>query len=437
MSSVSTTQAPTQSSAATDQQTHNHNPKPHIDITREEFDRFKEALKKEEFRKLLIDYIEEIKDPENRKRYEDEVKQFEAERGVDVTFINPQPGFVIKSSQDGEKKCFINCAKSEHVAKPTNQIAFDANTGTRGLTWSIPMAQAPPRDDLDNKRTLCRVYDVVFHPDALYLSERNKAFRKCLVDTALDAVEREYLVKLDRVNLKFPKMQFKGVAQPIVIRKLSKNASAECQEPHPLDSIYPPKPTETSVKPKVLPLTKQQKDTQPEYCTPKYTFKYRRNIDLTEFTHELDAKLNVTMPLELVVDIELPLLNSSNDCQLDVTEKTLFLLSNRNGAKYRLDIQLPYKVKDKEGSARFDIDTRHMLITLPVVQAPIEKQRQMHQTLLHLNREDSGVESDAREELLSSSTSDCSPVEELKPLVVEQSLQAASRQKNEQKEKGK
>lgn len=167
----------------------------HPDITKEEFERISEALKKEEFRKLFLDYIEEIQDPENRKRYEEEIKQIEAERGVDVVFINPQPGFVIKTSQDGSQKCFINCAKSEHVAKPTNQICLDPKTGNRGLSWSIPMAQAPPRDDLDNKNKRCRVYDVVFHPDALYLAERNASFHKCLVDTSLDAVEREYKVR--------------------------------------------------------------------------------------------------------------------------------------------------------------------------------------------------------------------------------------------------
>lgn len=168
---------------------------PQLDITKEEFDRLSEALKKEEFRKLFLDYIEEIQDPENRKRYEEEIVQIEAERGVDVVFVHPEPGFVIKTSQNGDQKCFINCAKNKHVGKPSSHICQNQNTGQRGLNWAIPMAQAPPRDDLDNNKKVCRVYDVVFHPDALYLAEKNAAFHKCLVDTALDAVEREYKVK--------------------------------------------------------------------------------------------------------------------------------------------------------------------------------------------------------------------------------------------------
>uniref|UniRef100_A0A1B0BB13 Protein kintoun n=1 Tax=Glossina palpalis gambiensis TaxID=67801 RepID=A0A1B0BB13_9MUSC len=383
-----------------------------LDITKEEFQRISDALKNEEFRKLFMEYIDEIQDPENRKLYEEEIKQIEAERGVDVVFVNPEPGFVIKTSQDGDQKCFINCAKSPEVGKPSNEVCIDPVTGTRGLSWSIPMAQAPPRDDLDNKRKHCRVYDVVFHPDALYLSERNKAFRKCLVDTALDAVEREFKVTLDRVNLKFPKLQFKGIARPTVIRKLAKNPPPETDEPHPLESIYPAKPTADSGNPTVLPMKNMStKVKKSEHNIPKYSIKHRRDVDLAEYTNELDAKLNVAIPRELVVEIELPLLNSSAECQLDVTEKSIFLLSDRAGAKYRLDLQLPYAVHDKEGNARFDIDTRRLIITLPVVHKSTEQQREMHANLLNLCREDSGVESDVREDV--STISGRSPVEEI------------------------
>lgn len=165
-----------------------------IDITKEEFSRISDALKNEEFRKLFFEYCEELQDPTNRKRYEEEIIQFEAERGVEVKFINPEPGFVIKTSVDGAKKCFVNVAKSAEVEKPSSEVCFNPDSGTRGLNWAIPLAQTGPREDLDAKGKRCRVFDVVFHPDALYLSQKNHAFHKCLVDTALDAVEREYKV---------------------------------------------------------------------------------------------------------------------------------------------------------------------------------------------------------------------------------------------------
>ena len=38
-----------------------------LDMTKEEMEKITEALKKEEFRKLLADYAEELADPEKRK----------------------------------------------------------------------------------------------------------------------------------------------------------------------------------------------------------------------------------------------------------------------------------------------------------------------------------------------------------------------------------
>ncbi|XP_067630624.1 protein kintoun [Eurosta solidaginis] len=384
----------------------------YLDITKDEFARIEDAFKKEEFRKLFLDYCEEIHDPKNRQLYEQEIKQFEAERGVDVRFINPEPGFVIKTSADGVTKCFVNVAKSSEVARPTNEVCLHPETGNRGLNWAIPLAQAPPRDDLDAHSKRCRVYDVIFHPDALYLSDQDAAFRKCLIDTALDAVEREFKVNLDRTNLKFPKLQFKGMTRPIVIRKLSKNPPTDANEPHPLDSISPAKPARDADMPKIIPMEAQKAVKKPEFTIPRYVIKHRRDVDLTEYTYELDAKLNVTIPRELVIEIELPLLKSTAECNLEVTSKSLYLVSDRPGAKYRLNLQLPYTVDDKHGSARFDTDKRQLLITLPVVQNNSEKERAMHDTLLQINREDSGVESDIREEGHLHLSSE-SPVEEL------------------------
>ncbi|KAM8713926.1 hypothetical protein ACLKA7_014136 [Drosophila subpalustris] len=362
-----------------------------LDIEKDEFERIRSALNQEEFRKLFFDYVEEIQDPENRKIYEEEIAQLEKERGVDITFIHPKPGFVVKTAIDGELKCFINIASSVHVERPNNEVSVNSQTGERGLSWSIPMAQTPPRDDFDAKNKLCKVFDVVFHPDALHLGKRNAQFRKCLLDTALDGVEREYNVKLDRANLKFPKLDYKGIARPTVIRKLAKDPTSEEKEPHPLEHLYPKKPDENAGKPKVLPM-KTKPTATPTFTVPKHSIKHSHSVEMSEYTDELDAKLQATVPSALIVEIELPLLSSTADCQLDVTEKSVYLLSERSGAKYRLKLDLPYKVNDKSGNARFDTEHRRLSITLPVVRTTARQQREMHDTVRLLSREDSGVE---------------------------------------------
>lgn len=230
-------------------------------------------------------------------------------------------------------------------------------------------------------------------------------------------------MKLDRINLKYPKLKFKGLSRPAVIRTLMKEVDPENAEPHPLEHIFPPKPTAEAVQPKVIPLKELPKKSSeggaggkpaPEYCVPRYTIKYRRGVDLSEYTNELDAKLNLTKPKELSVEIDLPLLKSSAECELDVTEQTLYLVSDKPGAKYRLNLELPHKVLEKQGRARFDTDTRLLIVTLPVAQDDVKKQTEMHQSLLHLSREDSGVESDIKDDQLLLETPLTSPlVEEL------------------------
>lgn len=167
-----------------------------LEVTREELDTFKECMKTDGFRKLLKEYADEINDPENQKIYQSEITQLEKERGIDVTFVNPEPGYVIKTSLDGNTKCFLNIGKSERVAKPTSQPGAGTpdNGKQPGLNWSIPYILAPPRDDLDKKNTRCKVFDVVFHPDTLYLAEKNSRFRQIVNETALDGVENNFKV---------------------------------------------------------------------------------------------------------------------------------------------------------------------------------------------------------------------------------------------------
>lgn len=163
-----------------------------LDVSREELHNITECLKKEEFRKLLIEYAEEVTDPDNRKIYEKEIAQLEKERGVDVTFVNPEPGYVIKTSVNGERKCFLNISKSDIVARPTSQPSYEQ--GHRGLQWSIPYTLIPPRDDLDKRNARCTVFDVVFHPDTIYLASKNTRFRDVVNNTAMDGVESSFKV---------------------------------------------------------------------------------------------------------------------------------------------------------------------------------------------------------------------------------------------------
>ncbi|KAK2575551.1 hypothetical protein KPH14_011269 [Odynerus spinipes] len=370
-----------------------------LNVTKEELKSLTECLKKEEFRKLLIEYAEEVNDPENRKIYEKEIAQLEKQRGVDVTFVNPEPGYVIKTSVNGEKKCFLNISKSDIVARPTSQPSYE--DGHRGLQWSIPYTLIPPRDDLDKKNVRCMVFDVVFHPDTIYLASKNARFRDIVNNTAMDGVESNFKVKLDRKNLKFPKMNFKGISHPSVIRKPSKESPKEPLDMDPeiyqkLMSSYDESREEQTkrneeIPQRAAPETVYYKDSRPkaenkDYATPKFMIKHRTDVDMEDFIDSRDAKMHAASPKKLVIVIDLPLLGKATDASLDIQERFLYLRSE-TPAKYLLELPLPYSVNADLGNAKFDSKYKKLTVVLPVTYKPV--------TVEEIPKEDSGVDSDS------------------------------------------
>lgn len=336
-----------------------------LNLTRDEVNRIGEALKKPEFRQLLSDYVEEIQDPKNKELYEKEITELEKERGNDITFIHPKPCYVIKTSVDGSRKGFVNVCSNELVGKPSSTPTV--KEGEKGLTWSLPHTLSPPREDVDNKRQRCQVFDVIFHPDTLHLANKNKSFRDMVNKTALEAVENNFNVVLDKKNLKFPKLSYKGIVHSSVIRKPSENIPEHSPEEREILNKLFAEADKNQPAPKKhkKPRKTSTDDEKSKYTIPKYFIKHRSHVEMEDFTEHKGAKLNAAIPKELVVDIMLPLLNSSADITLDVTEKTVQLVSE-NPAKYKLNLTLPYQVIESAGSAKFDKDKKKLVIVLPV-----------------------------------------------------------------------
>lgn len=354
-----------------------------LDLSRDEVNRLGEALKKEEFRKLLSDYVEEIQDPRNRQIYEQEVIQIERERGQEVTFLHPTPGYVIKTSVNGKQKAFINICGNENINKPSSSASV--KDGSKGLEWSVPHSLSPPREDLDNKGVRCQVYDVLFHPDTLHLTSKNRDFCSMVNNIALSAVESNFNVNLDKKNLKFPKLAYKGLQHVSIMRKPTQDAPVEhtAEEQQLFDKIYAEIDSQKiSPQKKKKTKTSKHKEEDPDYTTPKYVIKHRSHIDIQDFTNSRNAKQDQNVPKELVLEVYLPLLRSSSDMQLDVTEKTVQLISEKP-AKYKLNLTLPFQVLENKGNAKFDKELKKLVITLPV----------KRKVLFEVIRDDSGVES--------------------------------------------
>jgi len=365
-----------------------------LKITKDELFRVTEALKNEEFRKQMLEYVEEVKNPANRRQYQAEMVKLEMERGIECKFINPTAGFVVKTSVDGEKKAFINICANDLIDKPSCKPTQESSS--RGLKWAIPFSPSPSRDDVDKKKQRCLVYDVVFHTDTLRMADKSPSFKKIVIETALEGIEDSFLAKLDQKNYTILSMKYKGTPTPTVIRKMiddpPKLSEEEAEFHQKLN--YPSKETLTGKK-KPIVKTIRVKDSS-NYTVPKYTIKYRMGVDLQDHTLGKYSKLNAAIPKELVIDIKLPLIRGVRDVKLNISEKLLDLECEKP-AKYRLALGLPYTVDPKPcyGRAKFDVQKKILSIVLPVnhpVPTPEVKE---------YIREDSGVESDAGDVALS------------------------------------
>ncbi|MCI4382880.1 hypothetical protein PGIGA_G00019890 [Pangasianodon gigas] len=337
-----------------------------LNMTTDEINRFNKAMKDKKFRELLHEYAQEITNPDNKKRYEEEITQLEQERGMEVKFIHPNAHHVLKTSVNGKEKCFINICSNNLINKPTCEVRR-AENGQVGQCWSLPYSLTPGRPDRDGKGNKCMIYDVVFHPDTLYMAGKNTRFMKLVNSTATQGVEDAFKVTLDKANMLLKKIQYKGVPQPAVIRKpIPGHPRKEESFPHhnafpiPYPDTMPiknPKPPSSSFTQSPI----KQSSLLP--IQPHYTIKYRSLVDLQDYRCSRDSAPS-PRPKEIVITIDLPLVKSAADVDLNVTDRKLALESQK--PDYKLELQLSYPVDADKGDAKFNKAKKQLIITLAV-----------------------------------------------------------------------
>ncbi|KAM4663534.1 protein kintoun [Discoglossus pictus] len=352
-----------------------------LNLSQDELDRFSKAFKDEKFREMFVQYAEEINDPENRRKYEEEISMMENERGMEIQFIHPQPGHVLRTSIDGVQKCYINVCSNDLVQKPECKPGRDQGHRA-GQHWALPYSLAPGREDLGEGGSKHMIYDVVFHPDTLYIASKNDKFKKMVDSTALDAVAKQFDVKLDQKNVKTLSIKYKGVPHAAVLRKPRPGAMPKAEDPKdPLRFPYPyddvgesnTEGGKSSTKPakenKKQSVAKKKGDKKHDGATvPRYTILHRSYVDMQDYRDSRDSTPS-PVPKELVVTVDLPLLKSAADVILDITGKELSLESK--SPAYKLQLKLPYLVDENEGKALFNKARRQLVITMSVVQPKI------------------------------------------------------------------
>ena len=343
-----------------------------LDLSREEVQRFTSAFQDPEFRRMFSEYAAEITDPENRRRYEEEITALERERGVDVRFVHPEPGHVLRTSLDGEHRCYVNVCSNSLVGVPSSRPGPGRGGTAAGSHWSLPYSLAPGRQYAGRNGARYTVYDVVFHPEALALARSHERFREMLDATALEAVEQQFGVRLDRRNAKTLKIKYKGMPEAAVLRTPLPGgvpAQPEGEPPGlfpdpPYPSRYPAAAAANTARSPASPAPEAVQ--RPEPTEPRCSVVQRHHVDLQDYRCSRDAAPS-TVPHELVVTIELPLLRSVERAELEVKGK-LLCLDSRN-PDYRLRLSLPYPVDDGRGKAQYNKARRQLVVTLPVALA--------------------------------------------------------------------
>lgn len=335
-------------------------------MTAEELGRFTKAFKDDNFRKMLRDYAEEISDPENRKKYEEEIAILEQDRGNSVQFIHPTPFKCVKTRVDGKLKGYVNVCASDKIGKPscTKGVSED---GTSGHHWSLPHSLHAERKEMDSKGNKILIYDVVFHPDTLHMASTNKRFMDMVMTVALEGIQNAFNVCLEKNKIRTLSTKYKGNPRACVIRKPIPGFQAKdgSDDPHPLAFPYPH--NNPTVSKKEGPQNSQSRSENVEKTQgptkPRHTLKYRSFIDLQDFRCSRDSGQS-PRSREIVITIDLPLLKSVAAVSLEVEEKSLMLESK--DPAYKLELSFAYAVDEDRGEAKFNSQTRQLVVTLPV-----------------------------------------------------------------------
>lgn len=340
-----------------------------LDLTVEEMGRLGNAFKKEKFRELFFDYAQELSDPENKRRYEEELKILEKDRGNAIEFIHPEPVKALRTCMNGSHKCFINICVSEKIGKPSCSPKV-VQDGRKTLCWALPYILHPERQDIYRKGHRVGIYDVVFHPDTLDMASKNEKFMDMVKDTAIQGIQSAFSVSLDRNNVKEIRAKCKGTPQTCVLRKPIPGYQKPSGQPDPLEFPYPDQRRRRAEPPESAMPTKSCPQVRPvnskAATKPSYTLKYRSYVDIQDFRCSRDCAQS-PRPREIVVTIHVPLLKEVTAARVEARERMLLLESE--DPAYRLELPLAYPVDEEKGEAKFNKQKGQLIVTLPVLPA--------------------------------------------------------------------
>jgi dynein assembly factor 2 len=361
-----------------------------LKLTPDEVSKFETAFKDPEFKKMFMEYAEEISDPKNKAESDLYLRQLERENKIEATYgkgvqlVIPTPGFVVKTRcKKTDRKAFVNICHSDKCDDATS-VRVDG-----GLQWSVPHTLGQPHEEKDKSGKTCEAYDFCVSEHTYGLTQSDERLRTMVIETAIEAVNKAYEDVDLETAFTLPKKKFFGAETGPGVQaiKSEKNKEKEKNAPGrgriaplaamagkaaagtaPGGSSEEGKSSAFRFDKAVARKTVPAKEPDGE-CEPHYVIVHREgNKDMGSQFGNSGASTEVerrrdTRPTAIVVRVDVPKIDSIAAAELDVDDRKLFL---RVAGKYRLDLALPYEVRGDDGKAKFDKNARRLEVTLPV-----------------------------------------------------------------------
>jgi len=334
-------------------------------MTEAEAKRIEECMDKPEFMGLFRDYVKDISDPANMEEYDQYIRQLEDEGEIpeDEEVVRPDKGFCLKTKTvDVSGKVFVNICGTDACPPPSQESGVAREPGStgdpgKGTHWSIPYIYTSCRMDQDKEGHPCHVYDILFHKKTIMIAEKDPRFRALVTQTALESLE-----EAGKLHLKDPKT---GKYDFKILSNMK--YKGKVMRPHRLKKDRKVAPKKEDKKPETKPAKKPEKPKEPEDPTkPKVTVVHRGEFEmhtLLQAHGKVGAPVS-SRPKQLVVRIDLPLMKSAAD--MDLETKGGFLELEVPGV-YSLKHKLPFPVDEVNGDAKYNKTLKQLTVTLDVL----------------------------------------------------------------------
>jgi len=198
--------------------------------TGEEMGKFQKAMDDPKFRDMFRDYLEEINDPENLKRREQELLAME-QQGMAPEgrkLVRPKAEFSVSLDVTEEKgKVVINLCSGDFCKDAVFKKEGDGS-GKTGVQCQIPYTLGHMRTaEHPETGNLCQLYDIAFSENTMKSALAEEHFKEVVIKTSIEAVDKVLKDCKVKDSEKWKQMKPLGEAAVISIS----TESLECNDP--------------------------------------------------------------------------------------------------------------------------------------------------------------------------------------------------------------